>query len=267
MEKLAGTAMEELVIGEKLKRADILLTHSKRSLLGWLIRLGTGSYWNHAFMVYTIRATHLGYERTFIIESKGAGIDIHNIAHYFERPNKYDVGIMRLEAPWFADDSDTGGLRYRRRIREFALQEIDDKYDYRLILGITRRILRQIILAFLFPRQRFKPPEQRRVQVQRVLGFDVNAYICSGFVQWAYYEAVSRIVSEDGLDPSRIREVVFNPQASGEVIESELLSTTPADIATSEKLSWKYVIKDGVVHKVASEEEVNGVLHPKAKKK
>jgi hypothetical protein len=267
MQKLKGTAMEELVIGGKLKRADILLTRSKRSLLGWLIRLGTGSDWDHALMVYTIRATHLGYERTFIIESKGAGIDIHNIAHYFDRPKKYDVGIKRLEAPWFADDSDTGGLRYRRRIRGFSLQEIDDKYDYRLILGITRRILRQIILAFLFPRQRFKPPEERRVQVQRVLGFEVNAYICSGFVQWAYCAAVSRIVAEDGLDPARIREVVFNPRISGEVTESELLSTTPADIANSDKLSWIYVIKDGVVHEVASEEEVNQILYPEAKKK
>ena len=72
--------MEELVIGGKLKRADILVTRSKGSLLGWLLRLGTGSYWNHALMVYTIRAPQLGYETTFIIESGGAGIDIHNIA-------------------------------------------------------------------------------------------------------------------------------------------------------------------------------------------
>jgi hypothetical protein len=266
MQKLRGTAMEELVIGDKLMRADILLTRSKGSLLGWLIRLGTGSYWNHALMIYTIRATQLGYETTFIIESGGAGIDIHNIAHYFERPKKYDIGIKRLETEWFKDDSDTGGLRYRRKIRGFALQEIDDKYDYRLILGIARRIVRQLILAFLFPWQRFKAPEERNVQVQRVLGFDVNAYICSGFVQWSYYQAVSRIVDEDGLDASRIREVVFNPRINGEVTENQLLSTTPADIASSDKLSLKYIIKDGVVWEVSGEEEVNEVLNHKAKK-
>ncbi len=101
MQKLKGTAMEELVVGGKLKRADILLTRSKGSLLGWLIRLGTGSYWNHALMIYTIRSPHLGYDTTFIIESGGGGIDIHNIAHYFERPKKYDVGIKRLETEWF----------------------------------------------------------------------------------------------------------------------------------------------------------------------
>ena len=189
MQKLKGTAMEGFMVGEKLKRADILLTHSKGSLLGWLIRLGTGSYWNHALMIYTIRAPHLGYDTTFIIESGGGGIDVHNIAHYFERPKKYDVGVKRLETTWFRDDSDTGGLRYRRKVRGFALQEIDDKYDYKLILGIARRILRQIILAFLFPWQRLKKPEERHVQVQRFLGFNINAYICSGFVQWSYYQA------------------------------------------------------------------------------
>lgn len=267
MHKLNGTAMAELVEGDKLKRADILLTRSKGSLLGWLIRLGTGSYWNHALMIYTIRALHLGYDTTFIIESGGGGIDIHNIAHYFKRPKKYDVGIKRLETEWFKDDSDTGGLRYRRKVRGFALQEIDDKYDYKLILGIARRILRQIILAFLFPWQRLKTPEERNVQVQRFLGFNVNAYICSGFVQWSYYQAVSRIVDEDGLDASRVREVIFNPRLTSEATESKLLSTTPADIANSNTLSWKYVIKHGVVWEVSSEKEVNEVLNPKAKGK
>ncbi len=51
MQKLKGTAMAELVEGDKLKRADILLTRSKGSLLGWLIRFGTDSYWNHALMI------------------------------------------------------------------------------------------------------------------------------------------------------------------------------------------------------------------------
>jgi hypothetical protein len=37
MQKLEGTAMTELVEGDKLKRADILLAHSK------------GSYWGRPF--------------------------------------------------------------------------------------------------------------------------------------------------------------------------------------------------------------------------
>lgn len=261
MQKLEGTAMTELVEGGKLKRADILLTHSKGNLLGWLIRFGTGSYWNHALMVYVISDLGQGYDTTFIIESGGAGIDIHNIAHYLERPNRCDVGVRRLETEWFQDDSEVGGLRYRRRVRGFALREIDDKYDYRLILGIARRILRQLILAFFFPWQRRKPPEQRRIRVPRIAQrLDVNAYICSGFVQWSYYQGVSRILAEDELDKSRLQDVMFNPRLGGEVTEDDLLSTTPADLASSDKLSWKYIIKNGIVWEVSSEDEVSSIL-------
>ena len=126
--KLSGKAMSELVDKGKLKRADVLVTRSKGSLLGWLIRFGTRSYWNHAAMVYVIRNPELGYDSTFIIESGGGGIDIHNIAHYFERPKKYDVGIKRLEKDWFQNDMNDGdgGLRFRRKVRGFALEEIDD---------------------------------------------------------------------------------------------------------------------------------------------
>ncbi len=35
----------------RLRMADILLVHSKHSLWGWLIRLGTRCYWNHALMI------------------------------------------------------------------------------------------------------------------------------------------------------------------------------------------------------------------------
>lgn len=92
------------------------------------------------------------------------------------------------------------------------------------------------------------------------MGLDVNAYICSGFVQWAYYQGVSRILDEDGLDKSRLQDVIFNPRLAGEVTENELLSTTPADLTNSDKLSWKYIIKDGVVWEVSSKEEVDSIL-------
>lgn len=261
MQRLTGTAMTELVEGDKLERADVLLSRTKGSLLGWLIRFGTGNYWNHAFMVYVIRSPDEGYETTFIIESGGSGIDIHNIAHYFEKPKKYDVAVKRLEADWLTEDVKGGSLRYLRKVRGFALREIDDKYDHRMILGIARRILRQIILGFLFPWQRLKKdPGQRRVQVSRFIGLEVNAYICSGFVQWAYYQGLSRILAEDKLDDSRLRDVIFNPRLVGEVTENGLLSTTPADLANSDRLLWKYVIKDGVVWEVSNKEEVASIL-------
>lgn len=260
--KLSDNAMQELVAGGKLKRADILVTRSKGSLLGWLIRFGTGSYWNHAAMVYVIRNPEMGYDSTFIIESGGGGIDIHNIGHYFERPKKYDVGIKRLEKDWFQDNSEDGGLRFRRKVRGFALEEIDDKYDHRLIVDIARRILRQLILAVIFPWLRRKDPSKRRVRAPRIAKkLDVNAYICSGFVQWAYYRGVEKVLGETSdTDSEKLHDVIFNPEVGRDDSEDSLLSTTPADLADNDKLTWKYIVKDGDIWEVGSQEEVDAVL-------
>jgi hypothetical protein len=260
--RLSDSAIPELVWKGKLKRADILVTRSKGSLLGWLIRFGTKSYWNHAAMVYVIRGPELGYDSTFIIESGGSGIDIHNIGHYFERPGKYDIGIKRLEKDWFQDDREDGGLRFRRRVRGFALEEIDDKYDHRLILDIARKILRQLVLAVIFPWLRWKDSAQRRVRTpQLVRKLDVNAYICSGFVQWAYYRGVEKVMMETGdTDVQKLQDVIFNPEVSQDDSEDSLLSTTPSDLAKSDKLGWRYIIKDGVVWEVSTPEDVDAVL-------
>jgi len=260
--KLPGGAMRELVERARLKRADIILTHSKGNFLGWLIRFGTKSYWNHAALIYVIRNPQQGYDTTFIMESGGAGIDIHNIAHYFQNPKKVDVGIKRLEKDWFQNDNKNGGLRFRRKVRGFALSEIDDKYDHKLLLGIARGIARQLILAFIFPWLRTKKPEKRRARIPRITKrLEVNAYICSGFVQWAYYEGVGKVLEEEGnSSQSKLQDVIFNPELTQEDSEDTLLSTTPADLANSEKLTWKYVIKDGVAWQVGNKEDVDRIL-------
>ena len=265
--KLPDGAMAELVANGKLKRADILVTCSKGSLLGWLIRFGTKSYWNHAAMVYVIRSPELGYDSTFIIESGGGGIDIHNIGHYFEHPKKYDVGIKRLEKDWFQNDRDDGGLRFRRRVRGFALEEIDDKYDHRLIVDIARKILRQLVLAVIFFWLRRKDPSKRRARVPGLAKkLNVNAYICSGFVQWACYRGVGKVLGETGdTDVQKLQDVIFNPEVRQDDSEDALLSTTPADLANSEKLSWKYLVINKKFHEVSSREQVDAIIKTKKK--
>jgi hypothetical protein len=213
-------------------------------------------------MVYVVRSPQQGYDHTFIIESGGAGIDVHNIGHYFQNPKKYDVGIKRLDKEWFQDDSETGGLRFRKRVRGFALAEIDDRYNHKMIIGIAKRLLRQLILAFIFPWLRTKAPEKRRARIPGIAKkLDVTAYICSGFVQWAYYRGVGKVLEEAGdTTKEKLQDVIFNPELSHEDSEDVLLSTTPADLANSDKFVWKYIIKDGVVWEVGSESDVSFVL-------
>jgi len=259
MQKLEGTAMTELVEGDKLKRADILLAHSNGSYWGWLVRLGTRCYWNHAFITYIVRDPHQGYDKALIIDPKMGSIHMGNVTHYFENPNRYDVAVKRLDKEWFQNDGEVGGLPYRQTVCDIALQETADKFDTRLI-RVGWRLLRQVRLAYRFARRRIKysrPGKKRLSPIARHL--KINAYSCSGFVQWSYYQGVSKILKES-QDKTRLQDVIFNPRLVGPVTQHDLLSTTPADLARSDNLSWKYVIKDGVVWEVSSEEEVSSIL-------
>ena len=90
---------------------------------------------------------------------------------------------------------------------------------------------------------------------------DVNAYICSGFVQWAYYRGVRKVLGETGdTDSQKRQEVIFNPEIGQDDSEEVLLSTTPADLANSDKLTWKYIVKNGVVWEISRQEDVDSVL-------
>ena len=157
MQKLEGTAMTELVGGGKLKRADILLVHSKGSYWGWLIRLGTRCYWNHALILYMVRDCNQGYVEALIIDPKMGSIHIGNITRYFEKPNRFDVAVKRLDKEWFQNDSDTGRPSYCQAVCEFALRETTNKFDTRLI-RVGRGVLRQIRLVYRFVRRKIKYP-------------------------------------------------------------------------------------------------------------
>ena len=257
MQKLEGTAMAELVEGGKLKRADILLTRYKGSFWGWLIGLGTRCYWNHALIIYTVRDPEQGYDKTLIIDPKMGSINMYDIANYLENPDKYDVAVKRLEAEWFQDDSE-GGLHYCPTVCDIALRETADKYDARFI-RLTRRTLRQVRLIYRFIRRSIKYPRAGKKRLSPIAGrLKISAYSCSGFVQWSYYQGVSRML-KDSQDKSRLQEVIFNQRIVEPVTYHDLLSTTPGDLARSDKLSWKYVVKDGVVWQVSTGEEVSSI--------
>lgn len=252
--------MTELVEGCRLKCADILLEHSRGSLWGWLIRLGTGSYWNHTLMVCAVRHPGQGHDTTLVVDPRMGGIHIRSIAHYLERLKSCDVAVKRQEIDWFQDESEAEP-RYGKMVSDFASRKIDDKSVSMFALGSVRRVLRRLTLVYRFIRQRRKPIKPRKIRSTRAgKPLNVNVYSCSGFVQWSYYRGVARVVDRGGLDKFRLQQVIFNPRLVGEVNDHDLLSTTPADLANSNKLSWKYVIKNGVVWEVSREEEVNSIL-------
>ena len=259
MQKLEGTAITELVEGGKLKRADILLAHSKGSCWGGLIRIGTHCYWNHAFILYMVRDPDQGYDETLIIDPRMGVIHLDNIAHYLGNPRRYDLAVKRLDKEWFQNDSNVGGLSYCQTVCGIALIEVADKSDTRIV-RISRGVLRQVRLAYRFIRRRIKYPKPGKKRLSPITKrLMISAYGCGGFIQWSYYLAVSRIL-EESQDKNRLQDVTFNPRLIEPIRQYDLLSVTPADLARSDKLSWKYVVKDGVVWAVSSKEEVVSIF-------
>ena len=244
----------------ELKTADILLVHTKRSLWGWLIRLGTRCYWNHALIVCGVGKAEQAYRDILVVDPKTSGsIRSDYAAQYLDRLNKYDVAVKRLEADWFQSDYWADKRCFRSQICNIALNEVDIRLSLRPVEFIDTTI-RQITVVLRFVRRKIggaKPP----LRIPHIIRpIQLKAFTCGGFVQWCYYQAVSRILAESGADRARLKEVIFNPRIKKEATPFELLTTTPADLANCDKLSWKYVIIDGVTREVSGTAGVRSIL-------
>jgi hypothetical protein len=244
----------------KLKTADILLVHTKRSIWSWLIRLGTHCYWNHALIVCEINGLEEGYDSTIVVDPKTDGsIEMDRAGKYLGRLDKYDVAVKRLEAGWFQDNGQSGKPDIRNLICDIAASEAATGVHPKLA-QIINRFTRQVTVIYRFIRRKIK---RARVSLNfpwSIRPTQVKAFTCGGFVQWCYYKGVSHTVEKGYADESKLQEVVFNPRIERKVTPFELLTTTPADLANCAKLSWKYVIMNGVIREVSSGEEANLII-------
>jgi hypothetical protein len=255
MAETAPIELKEPVNICQLEPADILLIHTKRSLWGWLIRFSTHCYWNHALMVCAVEKTDPSYSATFVIDPKTSGsIEWNCVTQYLDRLKKYDVAVKRLEVDWFYGDYRVDNPSLRSLICNIALNEVDIKLGSKLEQFIDR-IIRQTTIVFRFVRRKIRGPKLPLRIPRIVRPIQLKAFTCGGFVQWCYYQAVSRTLAESGADRARLKEVIFNPRIKKRVTTFELLTTTPADLANCNELSWKYIIKNGVIREVSSGEE------------
>ena len=251
--------VDEFLKSGKLKRADVVLTGGKKSFFSKMIRKATDSHWSHAALVFAIPHQGTGFDNTFVIESIGDGVDITNLNYYIkEHAEDYDVGIRRLEHDWFSKDRQ--GLDIPKRVRGNMLNSIKAEYDFGAILHIGTMLLRKFIFGI---RTRFSGLE-KTVSRARAKGRHVpSQFICSGFVQYGFYNAIKTIIDKGDLSDEKLHEVIFNPRLdrkSGTYDYEVMLTTTPEDIAATDNLTWKYVIKNGKVYDVRTKEEVNGIL-------
>jgi len=246
----------------ELQPTDILLVHTKRNLWGWLIRFGTHSYWNHALMVCQVGESEQDYDSILAVDAKTNGsIVISKVSEYLKKPDKYDVAVKRLRADWFNNDGPSLDLDLQRRICCNALNEVQLTLGTRLT-NVINQLVRQFTVIWRFLRRKinktYKPPSLP----WNTRPSQVKAFTCGGFIQWCYYMGVLKTVEEKGSDQSQLNDVVFNSQLGKEPTVFGLLTTTPADLANSDKLSWKCVIKDGVIRHVSSNSDMMLAMAP-----
>lgn len=251
--------VEEFLAENLLKRSDVMLSRHKKSLFSRLIMWSTKSSWSHAALVFVIPKLASGFEHTFVIESVGQGVDITNLRYYLvDHAKEYDVAFKRIESDWFANDEE--GKRIRKGVRGSMLNFIKAEYDMGKILHIARMIIRKFLFGL---RAKFQGHGQAIESLHAKDRLVPSQFICSGFVQYGYYDAIERKVKADELPPERLKEVIFHPQFTPEMDSKKLLATTPQDIATSDNLTWKYFIKGKMVYEVSSEEQVKALIKKK----
>lgn len=257
--------VDEFLAGEYLERADVVLTRRDWDLSSYLIRLATKSPFSHAAMVFTGPQFESGFSNTFVIEAGTGGVDLTNIRDYIADKSTF-IAIKRLKQPWFDEGK-------QARVRGILLDKIKASYNYwaigrifkNLWFGVQRQVRGKEQTIEAYRKNDWRPP---------------NDYICSGLVQLGFVEGVIEFVKAGKLPITALKEVVFHETAasrlpepedwqyldeetqrlSAEIFEQqntvELEAVTPDDLARSKKLEWLYLIRNNLVYKISSYEDV-----------
>lgn len=187
----------------QLRIGDIVLVRMKQGGVTRAIqRKLTKSYWDHAALIVFPRDLSRGHLHDILMESYRItkqttlipGATMHLLDKYLCDPKKYDVGICRFE--WL-------DLKVRKRIRTFALMNVDTPYYPIRFFPFLFALLSKTYLRRFMERQR---------------------YSCSGFVQKAFYEGVDRkdrrkVVFRQGYTPIQLQDIV----APGNIPKNEFL--------------------------------------------
>lgn len=257
--------IDEFLAGEYLQRADVVLTRRDWDITSSLIRLATNSPFSHAAMVFTGPQFEAGFDSTFVIEAGTGGVDLTNIRDYVSDKSTF-IAIKRLKQPWFDEPK-------QARVRGILLDKIKATYNYwaigrifrNLWFGVQRQVRGKEKTIEAYRKNEWKPP---------------NDYICSGLVQLGFVEAVIEFIKAGKLPVSALKEVVFHETAASRLPEAadwqyldqetqkqsaelfeeqnvvELEAVTPDNLARSDKLEWLYLIRNNLVYKVSSYEDV-----------
>ncbi|KAB2851676.1 MAG: hypothetical protein F9K44_00680 [Hyphomicrobiaceae bacterium] len=264
--------LSQFMQGGWLEPADIVLSRKNGNFVSKLIRLVTKSHFSHSALVYVTPRFDPNYDNTFVIEAGTRGVDLANLARYVNDERSVSA-VLRLNKAWFKDD-------VRGRVRGLVLNYIDAGYDYGIVL--------QILHNAWFRVKRSVEGHKRAVHGYTRKGrMAPTKFICSGFVQIGFIEAVAELVATGKLPRETLKEVVYTPagldalpkdldalsaeelkavlEEFQEDVQDFLEAVTPQDLAKSGNLEWRYVLRDGVAYRVTDAKEAQKLLYWKVK--
>lgn len=261
----------EFLAGPYLRPSDVVLTRKRQSIRSWLIRLATRGSFSHAALVFLVPRLERGFDNSFVIEAATGGVELTNLADYLN-DRRQIVGIKRIEAPWFTEE-------LQCLVRGRLLNAIKAPYSYRSVMNVCSDVwneLRYGVRSSVFG-------SYRAICKSRELKLTPpNQYICSGLVQQGFLHAIADLAFSNRIAPERLADVVFRDDlakllpsdwsqftgkeqreivydyASG--FSERLQSVTPNDLAKSKALTWAYVVRDGLVHRVESDTHARRLL-------
>ena len=284
-----------------MRVADVVLRENKdpREVFAHAIRIATGSKWSHSAIVYLTRDPYKGFNNTFLVEAITKGIRIQSWRDEVVPFEQFTVGIKRPRLDWYRenpyeaarhdphDPEDAHGVAYLRHVRGIALDQINGLYDHKTVYEMTA------LFAQRAAKQHLQSVPQVADAAAAVANFfkqwdesdssrtQVLSFMCSGLVQYSFFEALHRRIMNDfaipehreiaesnlrnlscvifredpeGIIPNYIRQIqdgeldIRNP-APPEVLDF-LKTATPADFNNSPNLAWRYVVLKGVVWQI-----------------
>jgi hypothetical protein len=231
----------------EIRRGDIILSRSP-TMSSWLIRKATGGYFSHAALMFLVPQPEDGYENAFLLESTSAGVALANLQSYVGGRHPHaDIAILRLEGEGF----DEG---YFKKVRGLMLDHVKAGYDYGRVLnlGLSLNFGARLWWSKLSKGGQDSMREAIRRTRKRIVKWVPPQFICSGFIQYGFVEAMRR----EGRPASA---VIFKNSVS-EFDRDGILAVTPEDVATSPRLTWKYVIRRGWVYEVKSYAEARKII-------
>ncbi len=287
--------------GPYLRVADVVLRANQdpKEIFARMIRIGTGSKWSHSAILYLLSDPAKGYDNTFLIEAETKGVRISSWRNEVVPFDQFTVGIKRPSLDWYVetpyeiarhdshDPEDVPAIGYLRHVRGIAMDHINGLYDNKTVAELTALYAQRAAERHLggIPiiadaagtiADLFKKWDESQADSTSVLQF-----ICSGIIQYSYFEALRRRIMADMDIPEHrhaaehnlryMDRVIFRPDPHGLVRDYihkvqkgeldihnaapdevlDLLKTaTPADFNNSRNLEWRYVILKGGVWRI-----------------